>query len=333
MENNGKKIAFCVSSFRAGGGERMLVDLANEFSRRGYGVDMVALSNVGEYSDQLDPSVNKVVLKARRMFLSLPGLIRYLSRERPIAMVTLDEHTSIYALIARFLSRAPTRIVPRVGTTYSKLFAFRGMRERHRLWLMRFLYKRADRIIAVSKGVADDVASFLGVPQEKIVTVYNPKSLAFIEARGSVPPPHPWLSDTSSPVIMAAGRFRHPKNYQMLVRAFASVRKTVPARLILVGKGRDEEELKKLVRELHCERDVLFPGYAENPYAWIRRADVFVSTSVWEGMPNALLEAMACGVPVISSDCDSGPREIIAPDTDYRKRITQGVEYAKYGVL
>lgn len=334
-KTNDKKITFLLSSFRAGGGERVMVDLANGFVRRGYNVDLAVLKPVGQYAEHVDKRVHVISLDAGRMAFSLPKLISYLRTAKPEVLLALDEYTHLLALVARSLSGDDTRIFLRIGNMLSELFRrYQGWKNKLLLpVLVKTLYKKADGIIANSRGVADDVALVTRIEKEKIVVIANLKDLEFIRTRAREEVEHPWLVHKTLPVVVAVARLREQKNYPLLVRAFANVVKDTPARLIIVGGGREEERLRTLVDELGLEDTVSFVGYRDNPHAYMGKADVFVQASLWEGLPNAVIEALVCGIPVIASDCDSGPREILAPGTDYRFRLKSGIEYAEYGAL
>lgn len=331
------RITFLVSSFRAGGGERVMVDLANSFAGRGYSVDLAVLKLVGQYAAQVDPRVRVVSLDAGRIIFSLPKLVVYLRRERPETLLALDEYTHLLAIIAKRISGVQTKIVLRIGNILSELFKrYEGCKNKFVLpFFVKTLYKRADGIIANSLGVRDDVIKVTKIKDVRISVVYNPKDISFIRTRAKEGVPHPWLADKTIPVIVAVGRLRVQKNFPLLLRAFARIPQKMPARLIIVGTGREEQRLRTLICELSLNDSVALVGYADNPHAYMGNADMFISASLWEGLPNAVIEALVCGLSIISSDCDSGPREILAPDTDYRKRLTKGdgVEYSKYGAL
>ncbi len=335
MEKPLKKITFLISSFRAGGGERVMVDLANGFAERGYAVDLVVLKPVGQYKEQVNPRVRVVSLDAGRMIFSLPKLVSYLRQTEPDVLLALDEYTHLLALGARALSGTQTKIILRLGNMLPELFKrYQGWKNRMILpFLVKTFYKKADGIIANSRGVADDVIAVTGIEKNKVAVVFNPKNLQSIQAHAQEEVPHPWLTHKALPVIIAVGRLREQKNFPLLLRAFARVVKEKPVRLIIVGGGREEVRLRVLVRELGLENSVSLVGYVDNPHAYMGKADLFVATSLWEGLPNAVIEALVCGMPVVASDCDSGPREILAPDTDYHIRLKEGVEYARYGVL
>ncbi len=326
-------VALLLSSFRAGGGEKQLIEIANAFVERGHAVDLLVLRSVGEYKSHIHPQVRIVSLDAFRMIFSLPKIILYLRRERPVVMLTLDEYTHILALLARFIAHVETRVVLRIGNMLSVLATQYEGRAKRIAFFTKHLFKKADAIIA--HGVADDVIAVTGIDAKKVHVIYNPKSCVDILRQAEEPVANKWLSEKSVPVVIAVGRLRVQKNFPLIIRVFSEVAKTIPARLIIVGAGREEGRLRELIDELGCGDTVFLAGYSDNPYAWMKKADVYVAASLWEGLPNALLEAMACGLPAIAADCSSGPREILAPATDYRTRLSvgSGVEYAEYGAL
>jgi glycosyltransferase involved in cell wall biosynthesis len=334
-----KKIVFFVSSFRAGGGEKQMVELANAFAARGEKVDLLVLKPVGPLSDAVNSSVRIVSLERRRILFSLFPLISYLGHEQPGVVVALDEYTHLLTIVARGIhtlnhrSAPPIRVVLRVGNMLGELFNRYEGKSKALPFLVRRLYKHADCIIANSLGVADDVILFTAIEPARVRVIYNPKPRAEILERAKEPAGHPWLDHKELPVVLGVGRLRVQKNFPLLIRAFAQVNKKIPARLVIIGTGREESRLQALVRELGLGESVSLPGYQENPYAFMSKADVFAFPSLWEGLPNALLEALVVGLPAIAADCPSGPREILAPETDHRAQRSAGLEYAAYGVL
>ncbi len=335
MTRSTKKLAFCISSFRAGGGEKQLIDIANAFARQGHVVHLLVLKPVGHYAPHVDANVVIVSLDGGRMLFSLPKLVRYLRGEQPTALLALDEYTHVLSVVARIIAHVDTRIVLRVGNMLSELSKRYEGKNRVLPVLIRHLYKRADYVVANSQGVADDVLVVTGIPASRLSVIYNPKDIEqiAIQARSTVT--HPWLHNQDVPVVIVVGRLRLQKNIPLIIRAFARVRKDVPARLLILGEGRERKRLETLVATLDHKDDIEFVGYVDNPYAWMAHASVYVAASLWEGMPNALIEALACGLPSIASDCSSGPREVLAPDSDYAKRLSVGdaPEYARFGVL
>jgi len=335
LPHDSRKIAFLLSSFRAGGGEKQLIEIANAFVERGHRADILVLKPVGQYESHIDPRVRVISLDAGRMLFSLPKLIAYLRNERPDVLLGLDEYTHLLAIVARAWSGAPTRIVLRIGNMLTELFERYQGKSAIMPYFVRRLYKKADHIIGNSRGVADDVITVTGIPADRVSVIFNPKPRVQILVQAEEPVDYPWLKEKTMPVVIAVGRLREQKNFALVIRAFSKVMQTVPAKLIIVGTGREEGRLRDLVRELGSEESIALVGYSDNPYAWMKKADVYVAASLWEGLPNALLEALVCGLPSIAADCSSGPREILAPDTEYRKRLVvgDGVEYARYGAL
>lgn len=328
-------IAFLISSFRAGGGERVMISLANGFAQRGYQVDLLVLKPVGQYEHHTGADVRVVSLDRKRLVLSLFPLMSYLKKEAPDTVLALDEYTHLLALVARYFTGSQTRIVLRIGNMLSELFLrYEGLKNKILPHLVRRLYRKADAIIAVSKGVRDDVIEVTGIVPERVIVIYQPKPSAEIRVKAAAPVDHPWFTDPATPIVIFVGRLRVQKNIPLLIHAFAQVRATTPARLMLLGSGREEGRIRELIRELKMDQFIELIGYADNPYAYMQRASLFAFPTLWEGMPNALLEAMVVGLPVISSDSSgSGPREILAPTTDHRKRLKAGIEMAEFGIL
>ena len=312
-----------------------MVEIANAFVDRGQEVDLLVMKPVGDLADKVDSRIRVISLDAGRIIFSLPKLVSYLRRERPSTLLSVDEHTHVLSLVARPLAGVQTRIVLRMGNMLSILAKRYEGKAKILPFFAKRLFKKADGIIANSRGVADDVIAVTGIDPFRVRVIFNPKSRQEIIQKASESVDNEWLTHKNMPVIVAVGRLRVQKNFPLTIRAFAEVVKTVPSRLIILGAGREGGRLQTLIDTLGCKDSILLAGYSDNPYAWMKKADVYVAASLWEGLPNALLEAMVCGLPSIAADCDSGPREILAPDTDYRKRLAvgDGVEYAKSGAL
>jgi len=311
-----------------------MIDLANWFSKEGYSVDLLVLSPKGELADMVNPGVRVITLNTWRIIFALPKFIQYLRHNRPALIVATDEHTHLLCLMARFISGSRTRVALRMGNMFSELYGrYSGIKRHFTYFLMRRLYRYADVVIANSQGVADDIVSIASLDLKKVSVIYNPKPLTDIRSKAEQQTGCVWLDEKTLPVVVGVGRLREQKNFSMLIRAFGNVLKKKPARLLIVGSGREEERLRSLIEELGLESSVLLVGYSDNPYAFMAKADVFAFSSLWEGMPNALMEAMVCGIPVVANDCPSGPRELLAPNSDHTKRLTGGSEDAPFGIL
>lgn len=335
MNRHKKKITFLLTTFRLGGGERNMVNLANSFAEMGFEVDILVVKSVGQYKDQINSRVRIVDMDARRIFLSLPSVVSYLRKNAPYALFATDEYTHILALVSRIIARVDTQVVLRMGNMFSTLFSqYKGFKQRVAIpFIAKRIYKYADVVIANSFGVAQDVSFVFGIPIERIKVIYNPKDIQYIKKMSQEMSGHEWLDNKTTPIVLFVGRLREQKDIPTLLRAFAGSYKQTGARLVLIGSGRDETKLRTLVEDLSIGDIVSFHGYAENPYAFMKKCDVFVTTSLWEGFSNSLQEATVCGSAIVATDCSSGPREILAPDTELLHRITEGIEYARYGVL
>lgn len=307
-----RRLAFFLPSLAGGGAERVSLNLATEAAARGLTVDLVLCKAEGEYLSELPTSVRIVNLDAPRVLSALPGLVRYLRRERPAVLISAMTHANIVALIAHRISRQPTRILVAEHDTLSEVTKRTAQwKVRVMPLLVRTLYPSADAIVAVSAAVADDMARLTGLRRDQVSVVYNPVISPDLGTAAAEHLDHPWFEDGEPPVIIAVGRLTRKKDFQNLVSAFALVRRRRPARLMILGDGPDRLALEDLVHELGLQRDVALLGFVENPHAYLARSALFVLSSLWEGLPTVLIEAMYCGVPVVSTDCPSGPREIL----------------------
>ena len=310
--NNKSKIALFLPSLRGGGAERMMAHLARGFVERGLNVDIVLAKAEGPYLSQVPPEVRIIDLKASRVLLAFPGLIRYLRKERPAALLSTLNHANIVALFAKPISKVPTRVVTRIANTISTgLRSSPSIKKIINLYLMKYLYPRADGIIAISNGVADDIIEVVGLARDRIKVIYNPVVTPELFLQSKEPVEHSWFNNGLPPVILGVGRLTVQKDFTTLIKAFSIVRKHRLTRLIILGEGEQRTKLEALVQELGLKDDVSMPGFVDNPFAYMSKASVFVFSSIWEGLGNVLIEAMACGCPVVSTDCPSGPAEIL----------------------
>jgi glycosyltransferase involved in cell wall biosynthesis len=307
-----KRLALFMPSFRGGGAERVMLNLAGGFAAGGLAVDVLVAQREGPLADQLDRRARVVHLEAPRILAALPGLVRYLRREQPDVMLSALPHTNVVAVWARSLARSGTRLVLSEHTTAS-VSASHAAQRRARILpvFMRFAYRHADGIVAVSAGVADDLAELLNLDRTRITPIHNPVVTPELLRLAAERPDHPWFADGQPPVILGAGRLTPSKDFPTLVRAFAAVRRQRAARLAILGEGAERRELEALVQAMGLESDVWLPGFVPNPFQYMHRASVFALSSRWEGFGNVLVEAMACGTPVVSTDCPVGPREIL----------------------
>ena len=294
-----------------GGAERAARTLAEGLAQRGHEVDLVLTSATGPRLEGISSGVRIVDLGAARVGAALPALVRYLRRQRPAALTSVLDHTNVLALCARRLARYQGRVIVVEQNTLSAA-ATNGTSRRDRMMpaIARHVFPWADFVVGVSEGVVDDLITLIGLPPDRVGVIFNPIVTAELFEMASAPVEHPWFND-GGPVLVAAGRMRPQKDFATLLRAVAAVRARRPVRLVILGDGPDRVALLALVDELGLAADVDLPGATDNPYAYMARATAFVLSSRWEGLPTVLVEALSCGVPIVSTDCPSGPREIL----------------------
>lgn len=307
------RVAIFCPSLRGGGAERVVVTLANALAGRGYAVDLVLASAQGPYRKDLSPGIRVVDLRTGRVIKALLPLAGYLRRERPVAMLAAQTHANVVALLARKLARGETRIVVSERSTISMARdRARGLIARLNFALVPMLYREADGICTVSVGASTDLAEFAGMRAASVQTIYNPFDLVRIERLAAEDVDDPWLKPGQPPVLLAIGRLNEAKDFPTLIRMFARLRKQRPLRLLILGEGELRPMLEALISQHRLTGDdVRMPGFVSNPFAYLARCATFVLSSRWEGLPGVLIEALACGAPVVSTDCPSGPREIL----------------------
>ena len=305
-------IAIFVPSLGASGAERVAVNLGGALVKAGRRVDLVAAQAKGDLLHRLPAGVRLVDLESSRVLFSLLALARYLRRERPMGLISFMDHANIVALFARALAGRSTRVVVTVHNTLSVATATPNNRRSRLLPLfIRAFYPMADEVVAVSQGAADDLVRTAGLRADRVDVIYNPVITPQLLTARNAPPPHPWLEEGQPPVVLGVGRLTPQKDFPTLLRAFALVRRRRPARLIILGEGQDRPELEALVAQLGLGDDVTLPGYHPAVPAFMARAAVFVLSSAWEGLPTVLIEALALTRNIVSTDCPSGPREIL----------------------
>ena len=307
-----KKIAIFVPTLAFGGVERVMVNLAQGFSDRGFEVDLVAPQVEGEFQSQVPNRVRVVDLQAKQVLTSLPRLVGYLRRERPSVVLTAMEHSSVAAIWARAFARVPTRVIATVHTNLSEVVKHAPSAKVRLVPLVcRAFLHRADAIVAVSRGVADDLAKHAPKTRSRTKVIYNPVITDDILSQAKESVDHPWFQPGEAPVILGAGRLAEQKDFATLIRAFALVRRQRPVRLAILGEGEERQHLEALAADLGVGQDIWMPGYEQNPYRYMSKAALFVLSSAWEGFGNVLVEALAVGAPVVATDCRDGPREIL----------------------
>uniref|UniRef100_A0A7C5KGI6 Glycosyltransferase n=1 Tax=Thermodesulfobium narugense TaxID=184064 RepID=A0A7C5KGI6_9BACT len=317
-------ISIFLPSLGGGGAEKVALKLAEGFVNRGFNVDLVLLKAEGPYLNLIPKKCTLYVLNSRRALFSLFKLVKYLKSRKPSVFISNLTHLNIVSLLTKLLFTNKIKFVIVEHLNFTKSFKYkRGMKKYFLYFMMKSFYPYADKIIAVSQGVAMDFESLLPGVKQKIKVIYNPIPVDEIIEKSKEPLNHPWFKDSQIPVILSAGRLSSQKDFGTLMKAFSLIRKELKSRLVILGEGEERKNLENLAKSLGIYEDILMPGFVDNPYKFMSKASVFVLSSIYEGFANVIVEAMACGLSVVSTDCESGPREILE-DGKYGKLVPVG---------
>lgn len=307
-----KKISLFAPNLSGGGAERIISILAENFYKQGFTVDLLLGKAEGPYLKNIPPPVKVIDFDCSRLLFALPKLAAYLRKQKPDVLFTSQMHSSTIALWAIKISGVDTKVILRQPTmlwpAYEKKSLGSSFRKKVLLWTAK---KWAYKVVATSQVMAEEFISKSKISPEKVVVIYNPLPVPEIRQKSDKPLTHSWLQVGQPPLILAVGRLAHVKDFNTLIEAFALVRNEVDARLVILGEGPLRAELEQLISRLGLGEYVQMPGFADNPYQYMKRSKVFVMSSLWEGFPNSMIEAMACGTHIISTNCDGGAAEIL----------------------
>lgn len=313
-----KKICFLINSMAGGGAERVLSILLKNLSRNDREFFLIVLEDKFNYEIPKDIKVIKLFSNLRSNFKKLFGIF--------LGMIKLKKiiKNNQIDIVVSFLGRSNyINILTKIrGSTHKayiservnplEMHSGKGLNSIFNMFLTKKLYKKADLIISNSLGIKDSLIKDFFINPEKIKVIYNPINIKEIQILLQSPLEKEYQKIFKHPVIINVARFNKQKGQEYLIKAFKDVREKIPdAKLLFLGEGELENCLKNLAEKLELKNDILFLGWQSNPFKFLARAKVFVFSSLWEGFPNALIEAMVCKVPVISTDCPSGPNEII----------------------
>jgi glycosyltransferase involved in cell wall biosynthesis len=311
-----KKLLFIIPSLAEGGAERVMSILLNHLNHENISLNLVLFNKTGTYLNKIPASV-KVFDLAKKNAWSFPRLVTELAgiirSERPDCVVSFLEYANIVTLLARYLVR-DSRIRWIISERSLPSRDLTGQRKgKLKFYLHRLLDPQADKIITMSSQTADEMIRHYHVAPKIIEVIPNPVEIDRLRTLAQEPADHPWLHETI-PVLLAMGRLTSAKGFPVLIEAFASVHSQVPARLMILGEGSMRAELYDQITRLGLTDHVWMPGFIANPYPYLSRATLFVLSSLWEGLPNALLEAMALGKPVIATSCNDSVTQLIHTD-------------------
>ena len=306
---NARHVAFYMHDLSGGGVERMRLALIGELQSRGVEVSLIVGARTGALASLVPADLRVIELERTGMLQAVRPLARVLRVIRPDVLVASLDHNNVTAMLARLVSRSPVRVVI---CQHNALSAERALGWRYRAvpWLYWLLQGCAHGIVAVSHGVAGDLATVAGFARARVTTIHNPVVGPDFALRAAGDAPHDWLRGPC-PTFVFAGRLTEQKDPATALRALAVLRAHCPARMLVLGDGPLRTMLEAEVLALGLAEHVAFAGFQANPLPWIRHACALVSSSRYEGLGNAIIEALACGTPVISTDCPHGPSEIL----------------------
>lgn len=288
-----------------------MLGIARGLAQRGLPVDLVLARATGPFLGMVPDDVRLVDLRSWRTSSSLPSMLKYLRRECPGALVSSHPHANVNALLSRKLLAGRLPVIALRSTNFSLRHADAGPKERVAMQMEKRLLPSASAVVAVSSAVADDLRRIAPRTAPLLHVIHDPVVWPDHADQAAMPVTHPWFNGAGPPVILAAGSLVKLKGYAVLLAAFARLAKLRDARLVILGEGPERGRLTQLAERLEIGRLVDFPGFQVNTLAHMAKADLLVLSSTYEALPNTLIEAMACGLPVVSTNCPNGPDEIL----------------------
>ena len=314
--NTNLHISIILATFSEGGSQSVMVDIANGLAELGYKVDIVTVKAVGPFLEKVKSIVTIVDLKTQKVSHSIGAFSNYIKQKQPNIIISTQKHTNIIISLARYITKNKAKLILRASSTPSEDYKRGNWLVKLSYWLAYFIYPLADYYIGQCKGASQDFKQFYGINKHKIHTINNPIINKELFEKAEQPCHHAWFA-ADTPIILSMGRIHFVKDFATLIKAFAKVREKCVCRLVIVGKGNEaknlyHDELLQLIRDLKIEADVLFLGFQKNPFPYVKRANVYVQSSLYEGLPGSLIQALALGCKIVSTDCPNGPREILA---------------------
>ena len=310
-KNTLKRIALFAPNLAGGGAERIISILAGYLVEQSFQVDLLLAKAAGPYLKNIPPAVNIIDLNCEKVLFSLPKLVSYLRSEQPDVLFSSQMHSSTIALWSAKIAGVDTRVIIRQPTMLMPSYKRKSLISNLKQKVFLKAVLRASKVIVSGSEMAKEFQALSAVEKNKIEVIHNPVPIHVIQERSDDPIDHPWFKLGEPPVILAVGRLAEVKDFRTLIKAFAVVQKQIPAHLIILGEGVLRLELEQLVIRLGISHRVQMPGFTANPYQYMKHAKVFVSSSLWEGFPNGMVEAMACGMSIVATDCEGGTSEVL----------------------
>jgi glycosyltransferase involved in cell wall biosynthesis len=308
-----KEIDIFMPSLGGGGAEKIVIKLMEGLLDEGIGIKLILATKSGVLRDEIPEGIQIIDLNHSKTVFSLFSLTSYLRCNRPRILLSHLHRANRIAILANILTGRKTKVFIVEHNTISVVLKQCSSINRILLkFTYKYLYPKSDMIIHVSKAAANDLERLFGWKSGTVKVAYNPviRGSSF-SSESKVKPPHPWMGSNQCPVILGVGRLTRQKNFLLLIEAFAKLREIIDCRLIILGEGEDRDMLKSRILELRIADYVDMPGFVRNSLDYMTYASVFVLSSEWEALPTVLIEALASGCPVVSTDCPSGPLEIL----------------------
>ncbi|CAN5408275.1 hypothetical protein BH11BAC1_BH11BAC1_21480 [soil metagenome] len=303
-------VAFMVGSLRMGGAERMMIHTANQLAKH-VQVSFLSLTGGAELKPELQNNVRLISFDKNKTLAAIPPILKFLKSEKPDVLISTQIHVNLVAMLLKIVFRAKTKIILREATSPGAQFMnFRDARSRAVKSMVKMLYPKADAIVAICEAVKVNLIEHRFAKMEQVTVIFNPVFNQHL-IEGMKAEADDEFFHAGVPVIISSGRLAPVKNFSLLIESFQKLLQKQDARLIIIGEGSERSKLQSLITELGLTAKVKLIGMKLNPYPYLKKSTVYVLTSLFEGLPNALIEAMACGLQLISVDCPGGSREVL----------------------
>ncbi|MGB7440884.1 MAG: glycosyltransferase [Coleofasciculaceae cyanobacterium] len=310
--NKSCRVVFFLKYIGGGGAEGAMLNLARGLSEQGFDVELVLSTAKNSHLWRVPSGIKIVDLDSPQFLGNVFSLASYIRKTKPQALLSALHFTNEIAILAKLISGRFTKVLVCEQNTLSQRAKYETkLIKRLTPFIARLTYPFSDEIVAISQGVAEDLIEITGLSPERIHVIYNPAITPEIKDKAQQNIEYPWFSQEQIPIILGVGKLEQQKDFPTLIRAFSKVRQVKKARLVILGWGPDRSKLEDLISTLGLDEDVSLLGYVDNPFPYMAKASVFALSSAWEGFGNVIVEAMSVGTPVVSTDCKSGPAEIL----------------------